>query len=225
LRLGHPQSTSSIPYGYIQRKDDGGEEPCQGWVDVSGSIDNASYGLAVLNDSKYGYDVLNGELRMSILRSPVFAFHAPRQIEPGVTYHYTDQGEQRVRLALLPHAGNWSQGDVVRRTMALNAPPLAREVEPHHGTWPASASFVRCSATNVVLTTIKKAEQGQGLILRGYEAAGQETTAELAFDRDGVSWPVTWKPHEIKTLRFDPDGAGLIETDMLEQTIPAKQRG
>ncbi|MBN1583756.1 MAG: alpha-mannosidase [Anaerolineae bacterium] len=218
LNLDNPQSTSSIPYGHIQRKDDGGEEPCQDWVDVSGSIDNASYGLSLLNDSKYGYDVLNGELRMSLLRSPVFAFHRPRQIEPGVTYHYTDQGEQHVRLALLPHAGDWIQGDVARRALALNAPPLAREIESHQGTWPVSASFVRCPAPNVALTTIKKAEEGTGLILRGYETAGRKTTTRISFDRDETSRAVTWKPHEIKTLQLDPNGAGLIETNMLEQT-------
>jgi alpha-mannosidase len=217
LNLDNPQSTSSVAYGHIQRQDDGGEEPCQSWVDVSGTADNIPYGLAVLNDSKYGYDVLDGELRMSILRSPVFAFHHPRQIEPGVTYHYTDQGEQHVRFGLLPHAGVWPQADVVRRAIALNAPPIARQVASHEGTWPASASFLHCSAPNVVLTTIKQAEQGGGLILRGYETAGQNTTAELSFGLDGTSWQIAWKPHEIKTLWLNPGGTLLLETDMLEQ--------
>ncbi|MBN1934012.1 MAG: alpha-mannosidase, partial [Anaerolineae bacterium] len=99
LALDKAQSTASIPYGHIQRVDDGGEEPCQEWVDLSGARGEQKFGLTVLNDGKYGYDALGGMLRMSLLRSPVFAFHTPRQIEPGVTYHYTDQGEQRVRLA------------------------------------------------------------------------------------------------------------------------------
>jgi alpha-mannosidase len=93
LALEDAGSTASIPYGSIQRVGDGGEEPCQSWVDVRGTIDGKAYGFSLLNDCKYGYDVLDGELRMSITRSPVYAFHMPRQIEPGVTYHYTDQGE------------------------------------------------------------------------------------------------------------------------------------
>jgi hypothetical protein len=54
-------------------------------------------GLCLLNDSKYGYDALDNELRLSILRSPIYAFHRPRENLPGVTYHYTDQGEPNVR--------------------------------------------------------------------------------------------------------------------------------
>jgi alpha-mannosidase len=216
LALDDSSSTSSIPYGHIRRQDDGGEEPCQDWVDVSGTVDGTPYGLALLNDGKYGYDVLNGELRMSVLRSPVFAFHQPRQIEPGVTYHYTDQGEQFVRLALVPHAGDWLQGDAPRRAAALNAPPIVRPVESHAGIWPASSSFVSCSAPNVLLTVLKLAEEDESLILRGYETAGQETRGEICFGR-GTSWTVTWKPYEIKSLRLDPDGAGAVETNMLEE--------
>ena len=53
----------------------------------------------------------------------------PRQIEPGVLYNYSDQGPQSVRLALLPHAGPWTEADPVRRALALNAPPLVALVE------------------------------------------------------------------------------------------------
>jgi len=106
LALDEAQSTASIPYGHIRRVDDGGEEPCQDWVDLSGVCGGQRFGLTLLNDSKYGYDALGSTLRMSLLRSPVFAFHTPRQIEQGVTYHYTDQGEQHARLALVPYAGN-----------------------------------------------------------------------------------------------------------------------
>jgi alpha-mannosidase len=223
LALDGPGTVSSIPYGHIQRginvdpAEIGGEEPCQDWVDVSGTIDGKPFGLALLNDSKYGYDALDGELRISILRSPVYAFHMPRQIEPGVTYHYTDQGEQLVHLALVPHAGDWHQGDVIRRATVLNAPPIVQEVPAHAGSWPRSASFVRCSAPNVVLTVLKLAEQGEALILRGYETTGQETTVQIDFDRDGKSWSITWRPYEIKTLRFGPGDVAPVETNMLEE--------
>lgn len=218
LALQDPQSTSSAPYGSIQRTDDGGEEPCQGWVDVRGMIDGRPCGFSLLNDCKYGYDVLAGELRMSILRSPVYAFHQPRQIEPGVTYHYTDQGEQVVRLALIPYSGSWQrEGDVVRRAESLNAPPVACEVEAHPGEWPACASLVRCSPSNVVLTTIKVAEDGEDLILRGYETAGQETEAEIRLGLEGSRWAATWKPNEIKTLRLTKGAAAPVEVNMLEE--------
>ncbi|MFL7810477.1 MAG: alpha-mannosidase, partial [Anaerolineae bacterium] len=217
LQLENPQSTASIPYGSIQRVDDGGEEPCQGWVDVSGTHNGKLCGLALLNDSKYGYDVVGGELRMTILRSPVFAFHRPREIEPGVTYHYTDQGEQVVRLALVPHPGDYREGDVVRLAAALNAPPIAAEVDAHPGEWPGTASFLSCSADNVVLTALKLTEEGDDLILRGYETAGQETTAEIRLGMDGQTWSTTWRAHEIKTLRWNADEGTVADVNMLEE--------
>jgi alpha-mannosidase len=219
LALDDPRSTASIPYGSIRRNDDGGEEPCQSWVDVSGTTGGQPYGLGVLNDCKYAYDVLGGELRVSLLRSPAYAFHTPRQIEPGVAYHYTDQGEQTVRLALVPHAGTWVAGDLARRAQSFNAPPMAREVEAHPGPWAATASLAHCGPANVALTAIKLAEEGDDLILRGYETAGRETEAEIAIGLDGTRFNVTWRPHEIKTLRWRPGASELMEVNLLEKSL------
>jgi alpha-mannosidase len=223
LALEDPQSMASIPYGCIQREDDGGEEPCQGWVDLGGIAGGQPHGLAVLNDGKYAYDALDGELRISLLRSPVYAFHRPRQIEAGVIYHYTDQGEQTVRLALLPHIGTWVEGDLVRRAESLNAPPIVyhaeggAEVDAHPGPWPAAGSLAACSPANVVLTVIKLAEEGEDLILRGVETAGQETEAEIVLGLDQAQLHATWRPHEIKTLRWSPGASELIESSLLEE--------
>jgi alpha-mannosidase len=219
LNLQDPQSTASIPYGSIRRVDDGGEEPCQDWVDVSGKIEGQAYGLALLNDCKYGYDVGQGELRMSMLRSPIYAFHQPRQIEPGVTYHYTDQGQQTVEMAIVPHTGTYVEGDVVRRAASLNVPPVVVEVHPHPGVWPAAASLASCDVPNVVLTVAKLAEEGDDLILRGYETAGRETTAQIRVGLADRAWPVVWKPYEIITLRLGRDEAEPVRVDLLEEPL------
>jgi alpha-mannosidase len=176
--------------------------------------------MAVLNDCKYAYDARDGELRISVLRSPVYAFHTPRQIEPGVIYNYTDQGPQSVRLALLPHAGDWTQADAVRRAQALNAPPLVRELDAHPGPWPAAASLSSCSPGNVVLTVLKLSEDGNDLVLRGYETAGLETEAEIYLGLTGARCTATWSPHEIKTLRWRQGDPAPIEVNMLEETTP-----
>jgi alpha-mannosidase len=217
--IAEAQSTSSIPYGRIQRADDGGEEPCQGWVDVSGTVDGQPYGVALLNDCKYGYDVQDGELRMSLLRSPVYAFHMPRQIEPGVTYHYVDQGEQTIHLALVPHAGSYVGGDVVRRAASLNAPPVVAEVDAHPGAWAPAASLVACDAPNIVLTALKLAEEGEDLILRGYETAGQETTAQIRLGANGPCWKVVWRAHEIVTLRVSGGAQAPVRVNILEERV------
>jgi alpha-mannosidase len=217
FNIAEPQSTASIPYGCIERVDDGGEEPCQGWVDVSGTIGGERYGVALLNDCKYGYDVADGELRMTLVRSPVYAFHAPRQIERGVTYHYVDQGAQTIHMAIVPHTGSYVEGDVVRRAASLNAPPVVAEVDAHPGAWPPAASLASCEAPNIILTALKVAEEGEDLILRGYETAGQETMAQVRLGPNGQCWTVTWRPHEIVTLRISDSATAPLRVNILEE--------
>ncbi|MFN2156377.1 MAG: glycosyl hydrolase-related protein [Anaerolineae bacterium] len=156
---------------------------------------------------------------MSILRSPIYAFHQPRQVEPGVTYHYTDQGEQTVELAIVPHPGTYVEGDVVRCAASLNVPPLVGEVEAHPGAWPPAASLASCDAPNIVLTVLKVAEEGDDLIVRGYETAGQETEAEIRLGLDGRAWKANWKPYQIVTLRVPEEGTALAIVDMLEESL------
>lgn len=223
LNLEAPQSTASIPYGVIQRQDDGGEEPCQSWVDMSGRAGETMAGLTILNDSKYGYSAQDGELRLSLLRSPVYAYHQPRELFPDIVYEYTDQGTQEVRLALVPHIGDWRQADPVRRALALNEPVVAR-LEPNHaGPWPAASAFVTCEPANVVLTVVKRAEDGDDLILRSYETAGQAVTAEIGLHGTGTvpcaetRQRVPWRPYELKTLRWNPNTGQLREVNGLEE--------
>ncbi|MBM3749447.1 MAG: alpha-mannosidase, partial [Acidobacteria bacterium] len=91
-RVAAETATFEVAYGAISRLQSGDEEPGQRWVDVSGRAGDAAYGVALLNGCKYGFDVLDGEIRMSVVRSPIYAFHDPAQVQPGETYEYTDQG-------------------------------------------------------------------------------------------------------------------------------------
>jgi alpha-mannosidase len=105
----------------------------------------------------------------------------------------------------------------VRRVESLNAPPIVREVEAHPGEWPAAATLVQCASPNVILTVVKVAEEGEDLILRGYETAGRESQVEIRFGLDDARWTVAWKAYEIKTLRLEVEAAALVEVSMLEE--------
>jgi len=76
-----------------------------------------------------------------------------------------------------------------------------------------------CDAPNVVLTTLKIAEEGDDLIVRGYETAGRETEVEIRLGLDGRTWKANWKPHQIVTLRFPSEGAAPVIVDMLEEPL------
>ena len=213
LKLRYPTSvetdraTFETPYGHLERPAGGDEEPGQSWVDVSGG----GRGLCVSNDAKYGYDVRGGDIGISAVRSPVWAWHDPRELEEGGDFEYMDQGRQDFRVRLVPHGGDWREADVVRRAAELNQPPFALIETFHDGPLPQRRSFADDGGGAVVLTVVKGGEDG-GHAVRAYETAGRAAHAEL--DVLGTAIEADFGPHEIKTFVLR-DGTA-VETDLLE---------
>jgi alpha-mannosidase len=208
LKLRYPTSvedaraTFEAPYGHLEREPNGHEDPGQTWVDVSGS----GSGLAVINDAKSGYDVLGSDIGVSAVRSPVWAWHDPRELEEGGDFEYMDQGRQTFLVRLVPHAGDWREADVVRLAAELNQPPFALIETYHDGPLPQRASYGSDDGS-VVVTVVKRGEDG-GTVVRAYETAGRPARARL--ELLGQTIEADFGPHEIKTFR---DG---VEVDLLE---------
>jgi alpha-mannosidase len=165
------QATYEIPYGSITRPTTRNnsfekakfEVPALRWADLG----DATAGLSILNDSKYGYDALGNTLRITLLRSPTWP-------DPDA-----DQGTQHFTYELYPHAGTWKQAETVHRAYELNNPLTATQVFPHTGTLPPTHSFASVENPNVTLTAIKKAEDSDALVFRMYEWAGTPTDVKL----------------------------------------------
>jgi alpha-mannosidase len=215
--LGGVTATYETAYGNTVRPANGEEQPAQMWADVSGTLpDGSPGGLAVLNDSRYGYDALDGELRLSVLRTPIYCFHDPAKVDPRRRYEYTDQGPCELRVALLPHGGDWRAARVVREGRQLNAPCLLREEPAHPGRLAPCFSFASVDCSHCVLEVVKRKEDGQGLALRLVETDGQaaNTTLHVA----GGDFALSLRPYEIKTV-IVADGK-LTEADLLERPLP-----
>jgi alpha-mannosidase len=215
--IEQPVATFEVPYGCIKRPANGEEEPLQRWMDLSGTLGGQPAGLALINDGKYGADVLGSEMRLSLLRSPIYAFHDPRKPEPGVEYPYTDQGEHVIRYRLIPHAGSWQDAGVVREAQSLNVPVFFRFEDVQDGTIASYGSAVELKPENLLLTVLKKAEDGDDLIVRFVETAGREANARLDLHFADASWTGKVRPFEIKTLRFDLEAKTAREANMLER--------
>ncbi|MFA5865476.1 MAG: alpha-mannosidase [Phycisphaerae bacterium] len=136
------------------------EVPGHKWIDLSES----DYGVALLNDCKYGHDIRNHVMRMTILR-------APKYPDPTADVNQT----HKLTYSLLPHTGNFTQG-VIQQAYQLNAPITALTVGPHPGPVAARVSNFDISGENIIIETVKKAEDDNGLIVRMYEAHGSRGT-------------------------------------------------
>ena len=169
-----PKATYEIQFGTIERPTHFNtswdrakfEVPAQRWVDLS----EGDYGVSLMNDCKYGHDVHDNVLRLSLLRSPI----SP---DP-----HADEGKHQFTYSLHPHIGDWRDGETVQRAYELNCPLIAVSSEPQAGELPESASFVSLDKKHVIIDTVKKAEDSDEIIIRVYEAYGQRGEVTLTFD-------------------------------------------
>ncbi len=169
-------------YGHVLRQPNGVEEAMQRWVDLSG-MNSAQQpcGLTILNDAKYSYDVKDNILSLTVLRSPVYAHHDPIQLEPNGIYSYIDQGWQNFSYALVPHTGDWRKKGIVKKAEQFNQPPYAMFATFHDkGKLPQQSSFIAVESESVMVTVLKAAEDGKGIILRAVESHGKTTSATIS---------------------------------------------
>ncbi len=209
LNIRNDKAEFEIPFGSITRPADGREVPALRWIDVGD--DSGSYGVGLLNDSRYGFDVKNSVARISVI-------HGATSPDPEA-----DRGPHELVYALYPHGGTWKEAQTMRRGYELNSPLLPRIAMAHPGSGPVKRSFLSVDRENVVLSTVKKVTgyAERDLIIRCYEAFGRKTEVNLA-----LPWPVeavetdlierplkTWnasgntvtlslEPFEIKTIRL-----------------------
>jgi alpha-mannosidase len=212
-----PRPTYEIAYGYKVRKAEGDEDPGQRWIDLSGRGAKGEYGLAVINDAKYGYSVQDNDMRISIVRGAVFAQHQPYKLDPKGEYIWQDQGEQTFRMLLAPHSGSWQEANIVRLAEEFTAPLPIIYQGIHPGNRPLAASFLSVDVPDVVVSAVKKAEEGDDLIIRCYETAGRPAKASMELGLVNRRWTGSFRPLEIKTLRVPLAGGEIREVNLLEQ--------
>ncbi|HEU4743684.1 MAG TPA: glycosyl hydrolase-related protein, partial [Anaerolineales bacterium] len=153
-----------------------------------------------------------------VLRSPAYAHHIPAVLEPEGNYTFIDQGIQRFRYTLFPHAGSWENAGTVRRAAELNQPPAALFATFHpEGALPPSDSFLTVEPENVMVTVLKQAEDGDGIVLRAFETCGSAAHASIRLPKLGRVIEADFGANEIKTF-FIPSGSSktIIETNLLE---------
>ena len=212
-----PTATYETSYGHIVRATNGDEDPGQRWIDLSGKRNNSTYGLTVLNDAKYGYNVLGNDMRISIARSAVFAHHNPKVLDMTSEHYWMDQGIQTFRMLLVPHMDTWQKTNIPRIAEEFIAPSVAIYQGIHGGSMPKAGSFMAVDVPNVVVSAIKLSENGNNVIIRCVETSALATaaTVDLLFARG--KWTGNFRPCEIKTLSMNKNTGKVTEVNLLEE--------
>jgi alpha-mannosidase len=221
-----PTATYEIQWGNVERPTHRNtswdwarfETVAQKWVDLS----EGDYGVSLLNDCKYGHDIRDNVMRLTLLRGTT----APDPM--------ADFGEHNFKYSLFPHIGKWNE-KTIAEAYALNDPVIVFEKgdggqmteysKVGHPSPTKSRPLISVNEPNIIIETIKRAEDGDGIIVRLYESQRRrgEFTLNTAFTiaqawRDNIleenqeSIPVhdnllkfQIKPYQILTLRIKPD--------------------
>jgi alpha-mannosidase len=184
---------------------------CHKWADLS----EATYGVSIINDSKYGFAVAGNVMRLSVLRAP----KAPDA--------HADMGRHTVRYAIFPHKGPLDSS-TVRKAFEFNNPlkivghkvnaqPSISSLSLANSTSSPSplSSFKILHAPNLILDTIKRGEddedvstgdlppkKGRSVICRVYDALGGKSKGVLTWGGLKVKnvWKVDALEDEIEEL-------------------------
>jgi alpha-mannosidase len=214
LDIHADEATYEIQFGNVRRPthrntswDSARFEVCaHKWIDLS----EDGYGFSLLNDSKYGFDVHDGVMGISLLKSALYP-------NPEA-----DRGKHEFTYSLYPHTDGWRQAGTVREAYALNDPLRALTAAGQGGKLPDNFSLFSCGSDNVVVEAVKGAEDGDGVIVRMYECFNRRGRVEVktglriasvcecdlleaktgeAAEKSDNSFSFDMAPYEIKTFR------------------------
>ena len=163
-----------------------------------------------MNDCKYGYDIKDGVIRLTLLKSAV---------DPNVD---ADRETHEFIYSIYPHSGDWKRAGTVNMAYSLNCPMYTKVEEPHEGKLPNTFSFINVDRENVIIEVVKKCEDGDDLVIRAYECYNRRTDANISFYKEpqavfecdllenpvsevrveGNTFNFKIKPFEIKTFRL-----------------------
>ena len=198
MKVENPKAYYEVPFGVIERPADGEEEPGLMWTAVKG--DNG--GWAIVNDNTYSSSVKDGTIYQTILRSPIYGDHGGPRTEES---EFTDQGRINFQYTLMPVGEDWTS--VTREGKVLNK-PLTNIIETWHAgklsDKPYSGITIDCD--NIMLSALKRSEDGTGLIVRLYEIAGKTADVTVSGDVLPVAIKDTITPWSVETY-YLADGA------------------
>lgn len=140
------------------------------WADLSEN----GYGVSLMNDCKYGYDMNGSVMRLTLLKSATYP-------NPGA-----DKGLHRFTYSLFPHTGDFRQGGVVPEAESLNRPVYTMAGTMQHGAEGGIPGLVSCSEPNIAIDTVKAAESGDGFVIRMFECYGKRTRAAFTLNLPGL---------------------------------------
>jgi alpha-mannosidase len=223
LKLSVPTSLKAaryfgqVAYGAQDLPANGDEAVAQKWTAAVSDADK--FAFTCINDSVYGSDFANGEMRLSLLRSPGYSAHPieDREYIPQDRYSpHIDQGRRNFRFWFNAGAKTTRLDAVDREALAHNEKPFVLSFFPS-GQGKKPLPLAKLQDNVVQLGAFKKAEKGSDYILRLFEPTGKRRTTTLVVPPLGIHQKITLGGFEIKTLRLNLKKKTLRDVNLMEE--------
>ena len=209
------RATYNIQFGNIERSTTKNTSWDTARFEVLGhkyaDLSEGNYGVALMNDCKYGYNIHDGVMGLSLIKCAT---------DP---YPEADIGEHKFTYSIYPHAGTVEQCDVEALAYEMNKPLMAVKVGAQKGSLPESFSMISVDQKNIIIETVKKAEKDDATIVRMYECTNSKTPCKVTLGIPAKSVKLcdlqeneletlevkngtvalTLKPYEILTLKIN----------------------
>ena len=214
MSVGNPLASYESQSCAVQRPNNNPkkfEVPQQQWLDLTAT--DGSFGTAILNDCKYGSDKPDDStIRLTLLYTP------------GTRGGYQDQGTQDLGrhefiYAIAPHARGWQQGHIPWSAQRLNQPLLTFTSASHEGSLGKSVSIAKVNKEDVSISAMKKAEEGDEIIIRLHETDGTNAPGT----RVSFVSPIL-SAHEVDGQERPISKASLVDGKLVTDMTPFSLR-
>jgi len=172
------------PYGYVKRDETSKELPAQKWIDYS----NSDFGVALINNGKYGFTINEGILTMSVVRGA-------RDMDPRM-----DEGKHSFKYSLIVHEEDWRKANIPLRAWEFNQPLIAKQENQHPGkisgwkfsnlSFPLEKSFLSINSDHVIISSLKTQQDAYDpntIILRIVETEGRDENVVVHLPHKAIS--------------------------------------
>ncbi len=228
-RFASGEHLAEIPYGDISRAQGGGEQTHSRWLAVedhsTGKNAGGAFGITGIGPS--GHDVADGEIRITLLRSAIYAHCFLHHLRKDRFHDFMDLGESRFRFGLLVGRRNRLRAGLVKLTGRLSMPAAALVHYPlapcPAGGVPEGQPLVSLEGDGLEVGAVKASQDGRRLVLRLVERNGRASGGVLSIRGTLNRHRMAFAPYEIKTLLIDRKGK-LQECDLMERPLARKQQ-
>ncbi|MDD3766621.1 MAG: alpha-mannosidase [Eubacteriales bacterium] len=161
-------------------------------------LSEPNYGVSLLNDCKYGHDIIGNKMRLTLLKCATYP-------NPEA-----DKGKHKFVYSVYPHGGDHRTANTAMEGYKLNNPLIAVPVGKQEGTLPDSYSFVAVNKDNIIVEAVKKAEDSGDLIIRLYDNHGIRSDVDVEFGFDAYEvYLADMSENEIEKIECNGNKATL----------------